>query len=854
MPGPTAFQRSILECSAQPCPGATQGVSARRYPVSCAQVQPRRIRSIQKFGALASLLGCLIWIAVATSAGLAADDHPDPAASAHWAFQLPQRPSLPEADDESASPIDRLLAATYDEQQLTPAPLASSAIRLRRVYLDLIGLPPTPEELRSFLADDSQAAYQRIVDQLLDSPQYGERWARHWMDVWRYSDWHGRRHVPDVWNSAPQIWRWRDWIVRSLNNDKGYDQMIVEMLAGDEVAPLDPETVVATGYLIRNWYALNPNDWMRSNVEHTGKAFLGLTFNCAHCHDHMYDPISQEEYFAMRAFFEPIDVRQDRVPGEADPGPFQEYDYSTLRKVQRLGLVRIYDRNPEASTWFYTGGDERNRVVERGTIAPRVPDVFGDLPRPIEPVEFPAEAWYPGCRVDIQTAALSDVRGEVAAAEQRLAEQQANSSDASPATRWALRAAEAHVAAAQARVQSVEARIAADRQKYREADATTDAIQQAAFKAAAAEKIAAIRTAEAEVCDAEVLLVKAEAVPVENAERAGKIQEGAAKRQAARERVDELFEALAEKGMGDAYSPLSPVYPRQSTGRRRALAQWIASRENPLTARVAVNHIWTRHFHQPLVKTVFDFGQSGAEPTHPALLDWLAVELMESGWRQKHLHRLIVTSLAYQRKSSFDPDAPEGRRAREIDPDNQYLARQNPGRMEAEVVRDAILYCAGKLDLTRGGQELENSEALTTYRRSLYYSCHPETDGKSELGRLFDAPEPRECYRRTRSIVPQQALALSNSALVHELSPQISARLQSEGGQTSDDGPSRDPATTVDAAFLRVLSRPPTSAEQEACLSFLAGSDRSQKSEADVEDLSGLVRVLLNHNDFITIR
>ncbi len=184
------------------------------------------------------------------------------------------------------------------------------------------------------------------------------------MDVWRYSDWYGRRHVPDVWNSAPQLWRWRDWIVSSLNEDHGYDRMIHEMLAGDEIAPWDDEAGYATGYLIRNWYALNPNDWMRSIVEHTGKSFLGLTFNCAHCHDHKYDPIAHEDYFRFRAFFEPIGIRQDRVPGEADPGPFQEYNYSTLRKIQRLGAVRIYDKSPAASTWFYTGGDERNRVKE----------------------------------------------------------------------------------------------------------------------------------------------------------------------------------------------------------------------------------------------------------------------------------------------------------------------------------------------------------------------------------------------------------------------------------------------------------------------------------------------------------
>ena len=176
--------------------------------------------------------------------------------------------------------------------------------------------------------------------------------------------------MPDWWNSASQIWRWRDWIVKSLNSDKGYDRMVLEMLAADEICPDDDDALVATGYLARNWYALNPNQWMRDNVEHTGKAFLGLTFNCAHCHDHKYDPISQEEYFRFRAFFEPIDLRQDRVAGEPDPGPFQKYDYSKLRKPVRVGSIRVFDEHPDAKTVMYQLGDERHLFEGKPPVAP----------------------------------------------------------------------------------------------------------------------------------------------------------------------------------------------------------------------------------------------------------------------------------------------------------------------------------------------------------------------------------------------------------------------------------------------------------------------------------------------------
>jgi hypothetical protein len=351
------------------------------------------------------------------------DEQPEPDPREHWAFEPPRRPALPARDaaNRTSNPIDAFVASAHARDGLAPQPAASKHVLLRRIYLDLIGLPPTRDELYAFLADDSPDAYERVVDRLLDAPQYAERWGRHWMDIWRYSDWYGRRNVPDVWNSAPQIWRWRDWIVRSLNEDKGYDQMIREMLAADEICPEDAEAAVATGYLIRNWYALNPNDWMRNIVEHAGKAFLGLTFNCAHCHDHKYDPITQEDYFRLRAFFEPMYVRQDRVAGEADPGPFQDYQYSVLRKIERLGAVRVFDKTPDAPTWFYTGGDERNRLTERGSVPPGLPAFLADSLPKVEPIQLPPRAWYPALDPAIQETVLAEAERAAKLAESKLA-------------------------------------------------------------------------------------------------------------------------------------------------------------------------------------------------------------------------------------------------------------------------------------------------------------------------------------------------------------------------------------------------------------------------------------------------
>ena len=240
----------------------------------------------------------------------------------HWAFQTPRRVEFSKEESKGnnlRNPIDVLIARGHARRGLKPNPPADPSILLRRVYLDLIGLPPTVQQQQAFLENSGKESYEKIVDQLLSQYQYGERWGRHWMDIWRYSDWYGRREQDDVRNSASQIWRWRDWIVDSLNHDKGYDRMVQEMLAADELFPEDDTTWPATGYLIRNFYSLNANEWMRDNVEYTGKAFLGLTFNCAHCHDHKYDPIEHMDYFRMRAFFEPIGIRQDQVSGEKQP-------------------------------------------------------------------------------------------------------------------------------------------------------------------------------------------------------------------------------------------------------------------------------------------------------------------------------------------------------------------------------------------------------------------------------------------------------------------------------------------------------------------------------------------------------
>ncbi len=224
-------------------------------------------------------------------------------------FEPVERPSVPTVRHAGwlRNPIDAFIATEHEKHGLQPRPEANKATLLRRVYLDLIGLPPTREELHGFLEDPTPDAYEKVVDRLLASPRYGERWGRHWMDIWRYSDWAG--YGAEVRDSQKHIWHWRDWIVESLNAVKGYDRMVQEMLAADELAPGDAGAARATGFLVRNWYLFNRNVWLDRIVEHTGKAFLGVTLNCTRCHDHCFDPFTQKEYYAIRAIFEPHNIR-----------------------------------------------------------------------------------------------------------------------------------------------------------------------------------------------------------------------------------------------------------------------------------------------------------------------------------------------------------------------------------------------------------------------------------------------------------------------------------------------------------------------------------------------------------------
>jgi hypothetical protein len=966
-----------------------------------------------------------------------ADEKPEADPKEHWAFRPPVRSVVPRVRNAAwvSNPIDAFIAAEHERRGLVPQAPAEKRILLRRVYLDLIGLPPTREEAAAFLADTSPQAYEKVVDRLLNSPQYGERWGRHWMDVWRYSDWWGLG--AEVRNSQKHIWHWRDWIVESLNADKGYDQMVREMLAADELYPTDADRLRASGYLARSYFLFNRNTWLEEVVEHTSKSFLGLTMNCARCHDHKYDPIAQQDFYRFRAFFEPYQVRMDLTGGVTD--------------FEKDGVPRVFDCNLSAPTYLFVRGDEKQ--PKKKPLPPGLPGVFAARVD-IRPVSLPPDAHSPGLRPEVLQAYLAQAEAGIATARSNLAQARKTLTDietiartptksatltplleddfrkanpdvwemktgrwsyrdgkliqeqdgpnraalrlktsppadfqarfrftpvggmvwksvglsfdvsegkevlaylsayaagpklqiaykqgadyvyppdavqtravklnepqelvvrvrgplvnvevngqhalayrlpiprrpgalelitfdakaeltalqlaplptdvalvapgapASAATRLtpeqaklAVVAAEKELAAALLRPEALKKSAAADRARFAQPPAAN--ARELARQASLAEKQLAVASAEETVARAELEVAQAS---------------GAA-RAAAEKKLAGARTALvnAKKVLdtpGENYTPIrgalktlesntepaesrNKPFPVTSSGRRSALAKWLTEGNNPLTARVAVNHIWLRHFGRPLVPTVFDFGRKGTPPTHPELLDWLAVELQESGWSMKHLHRLLVTSSTYRMTSS----GAAGPSNRVADPENRAYWRMNSLRMEAQVVRDSLLALAGDLDLTQGGPPIP--AAAPTNRRSLYF-FHSHNEQEKFLS-LFDDANVLECYRRSESIVPQQALALQNSKLALTASDRIATRL-------STPELTADPAF-VRAAFETILGQTPTAQEQAECVEALkelrALAVQAKRPDPGLHARFTLVQALLNHNDFVTVR
>ena len=659
----------------------------------------------------------------------------------HWAFQKPIKRRPPEVKNTGRirGPIDAFLLAKLEAKGLTFSADTNKVTLLRRAYLDLIGLPPAPEEAEAFLKDNRPDAYERLIDRLLASPHYGERWGRHWLDAAGYVD--NRLFDGDLATIYPNegIWRYRDYVVRSFNADKPWNRFITEQLAGDELAdwrnadkltPPMRELLTATGYLrliedhtSEPQYGIDKRyDVVFEVMEMTSTSLLGVTMECCRCHDHKYDPISQRDYYQLMACFEP------------------SYNVRDWRKPQDRFL-------PDVSPKEKAAIDQHNAAVDRQ---------IGELQKN---EEKPADLL------------------------KRVAE------------------------------------LAASKKSYGKIQALWDVGPP----------------------------------PTSRLMRRGNVNTPGAELKPA------FVKVLSQSGTTAVQRPAETQ--GTSSGRRLALAHWLTSPEHPLTARVMVNRAWHHHFGRGIVATLGNLGRSGSAPSHPELLDWLAVDVMENGWSLKRLHRQIMTSTAY-RQSSRRP-ANTDAFAERLDPENHLLWRMNLRRLEAEIVRDSVLAVGGKLDRTMGGppisitnppdgvSEVKREPTPTSAsRRSLYLFARRVYPLK--ILEVFDAPiMPVNCTQRTNSATVLQSLTFLNSTFVIEQASLVASRVRAQAGENG--------ARQVDAAYQFVLTRPPSKGEQEKCQAFLREQNATYKKNgrspdrAEGDSLTDLCHMLLCSNEFLYV-
>ena len=701
-----------------------------------------------------------------------------------WPYMPPVRPAVPNVGQGAwaANPIDRLILARLEQAGLKPSADADKTALLRRVTFDLIGLPPTAAEVDAFLADESESAYLRVVDRLLASPRFGERWAQHWLDLVRYAETEGFKAD----RLRPNAFRYRDYVIDSFNSDRPFDEFIRQQIAGDELEPDNPQALIATGFL-----RLYPDEDNAANIfqrrqeilddvtDTTGLVFLGLTMGCAQCHDHKFDDILQTDYYRLQAFFVSMAERDD-LP-VVDAGAVAGYREKLARWEEATAPVRR----------------EIDAILQ---------------PLYEERKKFNLEKYEPAI-----VACYRKTASERTPYEEQIARM----------VQWRLDAALKEEEAIKKLAPDEQQKLAELNEKLAEFDSL---------------KPAPLATAMA------VEDIGQEAPPTHL------LAGGNWKR------PEETLGPGFPKFLG-ATTPeeavLADIHRREpTTGRRTQLAAWLVRPDHPLTARVIVNRLWQHHFGRGIVATPNDFGAQGEQPTHPELLDWLAVELVESGWSLKHMHRLMVTSATYRMTSLIDPEDENAAKTIEVDRENKLLWRANRRRLEGEAIRDAMLQTAGQLNLEMHGPSARpmlpsgvspryawepDEDAAQRNRRSVYVLA--KRNMRFPLFEAFDQPDLHQsCPRRAVTITAPQSLAMLNSELTLELARRWAERLLAERFVATAD--------LARAAYRSAYSGEATDEEIERAEQFLAGED---SDGLPVDMVADFCHALFNSNEFITI-
>ena len=667
---------------------------------------------------------------------------------AHWAFQPVAKLPSPAVKDRAwvRTPVDAFILTQLEAQGLTPTAPAGRETLIRRVSFDLVGLPPTPEEIDAFVRDESPGSYDALIERLLASPHYGERWGRHWLDLARFAESDGFEH--DL--IRPQAWRYRDYVVRAFNTDKPYDRFIREQVAGDQLYPDEPDAQIATGFNLLGPDMTDSSDVIQRRrntlndmTDTTSLAFLGLTMGCARCHDHKFEPISHRDYYSLQAFFAgaefhaelPVATPEDRARHQAALAIYQD-----LTKDLQAEIAAV-----KAPYWKSVFQRKFNRISVEAQVAHQLPK------------------------------------------EQRTGEQE----NLVQGTAGLIAVKDNEVVAAMSKD---------DRARH-------DALQ-----------------------------AKLKPIPIPTLPTAQALREGEPVKSHVLLRGD--YTQPAEE--------VEPTFPeilaagRPPQGSRAALADWLASPANPLTARVMVNRIWQHHFGRPLVGTPSNFGTHGQKPTHPELLDWLAGEFVARGWSLKQMHRVMLRSSTYQQGSS--PAAAVVAR----DPENRHYSRMNRIRLEGEAIRDSLLAISGELNPAVGGPGVyppipkeifagaagwtASTDPKEYSRRSVYIFARRNL--RFPFLEVFDAPDNNlSCPSRERSTTAPQSLTLLNAEEVLRASDRTARRLEAETAST---------AVRITKAYRLIVGRGPTPKERRLSELFLAHSP-----------LHELCRALFNLNAFV---
>ncbi|MBE7494250.1 MAG: DUF1553 domain-containing protein [Verrucomicrobiaceae bacterium] len=865
---------------------------------------------------------------------------------AHWAYSPPQ----PSKDPKGS--IDHFIHERLEKEGLKPSPEADPYTLVRRVYLDLTGLPPTPAEADAFVNDKSPGAYEKLVDSLLASKQYGERWARRWLDLARYADTNGFEK-----DRPRQIWPYRDWVVKALNDDMPFDQFSIKQLAGDMLPNATPEDIIATGFhrntMLNEEGGIDPNEYrfyaMVDRVGVTGTAWMGLTLNCCQCHTHKYDPILHTDYYSVMALLNNADEPTYHIPTPE----IEKQQKAHAERIAKLeaDLPKKFPGGEAAMQSRFAGwieGESKRasnwqiiRPTAMKTTMPHLeqqPDGFilgsGDISK--------SDVYDLSFKAPIK--GVTAIKLEVASHSSLPNDGPGLTYYEGPIGGFFLSELQAFQNGQRVKITNAEATNEEEEDKINDAATAAKPTKKAARKAAAKKTNNAMATLDAEMSsgwqvlggygqshaavfhfekpvdltngfDLKMLFEKHFACPlghfrlsvttsdhaeatghpfeVENAlakqksevrgqksevlmrflETAPEMKQAAAPLLAARRQMPRGQATLALKERpasnprptnryhrGEYLQPKEtvppavpaflPSLPKNAPANRLTFAKWLFSPENPLTARVTVNRQWQAFFGRGLVKSLEDFGYQSEAPSHPELLDWLAVEFVKQGWSLKKLHKLIVMSATYKQASQMLDKS---------DPENVLLARGSRFRLDAEIIRDSALKAAGVLSLKMGGPgvyppqpasvttegtygkvEWKTSEGEDRYRRSLY--TFTKRTAPFAMATTFDAPTGEACLaRRDVSNSPLQALTLLNDQMFMEAAQAMAKAVLAE----SPDDDSR-----LTNTFRRCLTRPPAADELTMLKTFLA-KQRAQKLDGEAL-WTAVCRAVLNLDEAIT--